>query len=160
MLLNFKIRRSSSVLDHFLNGLTIQDMFLQMQNEFLEKRSKIRRRQKKSRERMKSKEWKVKITFKIRWTWFYRTTWIGKNLFQVLLQVIFQYTITTYSNVVANGQFLWTLEPKTSKNRQPKHVIFGSWWNKNWTIPKTSRFQKRVFSKSYHAFKSLCVVIH
>lgn len=121
-------------------------MFLQMQNEFLEKRSKIRRRQKKSREIIKSKEWKVKITFKIRWTWFYRTTWICKNLFQVLLQVIFQYTITTYSNVVANGQFLWTLEPKTPKNRQPKHVIFGSWLNKNWTIPKTSQ---REYSRNH-----------
>ncbi|MFP3022936.1 MAG: hypothetical protein ACEY3K_08515 [Wolbachia sp.] len=45
----------SSVLDHFLNGLTIQDMFLQIQNEFIEKEAKLAKEKRQAEKELNQK---------------------------------------------------------------------------------------------------------
>ena len=50
----------SSVLDYFLNGLTIQDMFLQIQNELVEKETKLEEDRRKAEEELNQKNEKLR----------------------------------------------------------------------------------------------------
>ena len=50
----------SSVLDYFLNGLTIQDMFLQIQNELVEKETKLEEDRRKAEKELNQKNEKLR----------------------------------------------------------------------------------------------------
>lgn len=50
----------STVLDYFLNGLTIQDMFLQIQNELVEKETKLEEDRRKAEEELNQKNEKLR----------------------------------------------------------------------------------------------------
>ncbi|WP_353287419.1 hypothetical protein [Wolbachia endosymbiont (group B) of Gerris lacustris] len=50
----------SSVFDYFLNGLTIQDMFLQIQNELVEKETKLEEDRRKAEEELNQKNEKLR----------------------------------------------------------------------------------------------------
>lgn len=50
----------SSVLDYFLNGLTIQDIFLQIQNELVEKETKLEEDRRKAEEELNQKNEKLR----------------------------------------------------------------------------------------------------
>ncbi|RDD35714.1 hypothetical protein Wcon_00009 [Wolbachia endosymbiont of Cylisticus convexus] len=49
-----------SVLDHFLNGLTIQDMFLQIQNKFIEKETKLAKEKRQAEKELNQKNEKLR----------------------------------------------------------------------------------------------------